>query len=137
MAANKVDRSLIEGGDMVNIIQRALENCLGKKELSSSRRLDCAKTSAAMMASDFLLEELNAIATKYPGDQRATVLDIRDDLDGTLGNNSSGSRPSSAMAKGGYAAAYGFDLNDEDDSAGEEAEVSAMWGGGISMTSDD
>ena len=44
------------------------------------------------------------------------------------------------MAKGGYAAAYGFDVSDYDDeevSGDDEGEMAAMWGGGISMESED
>lgn len=116
-AANKVDKSEIEGGDMVNVIQQALDI-----RLSSSSLLNGGQTSAAMMASDFLLEELDRIITEYPGENRA---------------------PSKKEASGGYAAAYGFDVVDYDDDEvahsqeSEEAEMSAMWGGGISMDNDD
>jgi hypothetical protein len=130
-AANKVDRSLIEGGDMVNVIQQALEIRLGRIPGANSETglLDGAQTSAAMMASDFLLEELAQIAEEYPNDQRAPILDVRDD-----------GRPSSAMASGGYAASYGIDdsLDASSDREAEEAEMSALFGGGsIPMTSDD
>mmetsp|Transcript_32779 Transcript_32779/g.68927 ORF Transcript_32779/g.68927 Transcript_32779/m.68927 type:complete len:477 (-) Transcript_32779:186-1616(-) len=133
-SANKVDRSQIDGGNMINVIQQALEIRLGKIAGmgGSSTILNGAQASAAMMASDFLLEELDRMAVEYPGDERAPV----------LGGDSS--RPSSAMASGGYAAAYGFDVDDYDEgevaagSQREDAEMSAMWGGGgIPMTSDD
>lgn len=52
-AANKVDRSQIDDGNMVNVIQQALEIRLGKQGGGNS--LNGAQTSAAMMASDFLL----------------------------------------------------------------------------------
>lgn len=129
-AANKVDRSLIDGGDMVNVIQQALEIRLGKKaDASAAGALDGAQTSAAMMASDFLLEELDRIAKEYPGGMRpADVAPL--------------TRPTSAMASGGYAAAYGFDAEEYDNDgsgnkAAEEAEMSAMWGEGIPMKADD
>ena len=99
-----------------------------------------------MMALEFLLEELDRVAEEYPHDERAPVLDIRGD--------SSQSRPSSALASGGYAAAYGFDVNDYDDDKDsdvaignlqfgsgrelEDAEMSALFGmGGIRMGSED
>jgi hypothetical protein len=147
-AANKVDRSLIDGGNMINVIQQALEIRLGKNEATSSvmgpgesSRLNGAQTSAALMASDFLLEELDQIAQEYPRGERAPILDVRDD--GIAGGDG---RPASAMAPGGYAAAYGFDVVDYDDQevAGgsnremEDAEMSALFGGGgIPMTSDE
>ena len=146
-AANKVDRSRIDGGDMVNVILQALELRLGKRDnAGAGSPLNGAQTSAAMMASDFLLEELDRVAAEYPNDERAPVLDVRDDI--------SQSRPSSAMASGGYAAAYGFDANDYDDDEDsdvaignlqfgsgrelEDAEMSALFGiGGIRMGSED
>lgn len=149
-AANKVDRSQIDGGNMVNVIQQALEIRLGKMktkdETTTASILNGAQTSAAMMASDFLLEELDRIAAEYPRGQKAPILDT--DIDGSLGS----ARPSSAMASGGYAAAYGFDAVDYDDEEGgasgshnfgsrqelENAEMSALFGvGGIPMSSED
>lgn len=124
-AANKVDKSLIDGGNMVNVIQQALEIRLGKQgDAAGGSVLNGAQTSAAMMASDFLLEELNRIAAKYPNGQ----VQISDDLDGTLG-----ARPGSG--KGSYASAYGFDADDDEGQESSDAEMSAMWGGGISMSS--
>lgn len=128
-AANKVDRSNIDGGDMVSVIQQALEIRLGKKKNDgeSSLFLDGAQTSAAMMASDFLLEELERIATKYPREARAPIVDVTRD-DGVVRQSS-----------GGYAAAYGFnvvDYDEEEVARGQEledAEMSALWGGGVSM----
>lgn len=146
-AANKVDRSRIDGGDMVTVILQALEIRLGKRDTGAgSSTLNGAQTSAAMMASDFLLEELDRVAAEYPHEERAPVLDVRDDT--------SRSRPSSAMASGGYAAAYGFDANEYDDDEGgnvavgnlqfgsgrelEDAEMSALFGlGGIRMGGED
>jgi hypothetical protein len=148
-AANKVDRSRIDGGDMVTVILQALEIRLGKHDTvarTGSSSLNGAQTSAAMMASDFLLEELDRVAAEYPRDERAAILDVREDT--------SRIRPSSAMASGGYAAAYGFDANEYDNdedgdvavgnlqfSSGrelEDAEMSALFGiGGIRMGAED
>lgn len=120
-AANKVDRSLIDGGDMVSVIRQALEIRLGKKMADGttppSDVLNGAQTSAAMMASDFLLEELDRVVAA---------------------GGSGGGRPSSAKASGGYAAAYGFDADEYDDEGdAEEKEMSALWGGGgIPMSAD-
>ncbi|KAL7484364.1 hypothetical protein ACHAW6_009998 [Cyclotella cf. meneghiniana] len=131
-AANKVDRAQIDGGNMVNVIREALEIRLGKKG-ADGYSLNGAQTSAAMMASDFLLEELNRIATEYPGDAKAPMLE---------------EEAPSARLRGGYAAAYGFDADDDDDEYGslqfrsgqemEDAEMSALFGGGgIPMSSDE
>lgn len=135
-AANRVDRSQIDGGDMTNVIQQALEIRLGRMEgvaAAAGGLLNGAQTSAAMMASDFLLEELGRIAEEYPDDQRAPVIDVRDD---------GGGRPSSAMASGGYAASYGIDMEEDlgfgSNREAEEAEMAALWGGGgIPMTASD
>mmetsp|Transcript_7833 Transcript_7833/g.19415 ORF Transcript_7833/g.19415 Transcript_7833/m.19415 type:complete len:662 (-) Transcript_7833:205-2190(-) len=159
-AANKVDRSEIDSGDMVNVILQALEIRLGTKGVASAAPdgatgaviLNGAQASAAMMASDFLLEELSRIAEESSPageppqpttvlDVRenvddSTVLDVRKDVDGSFGTG----RPSSAMASGGYAASYGFDASEYDDeeiAGGEDAEMSAMWGGGITVGSED
>lgn len=146
-SANKVDRSLIDGGNMVNVVRQALEIRLGRttKELSPPLVLNGAQTSAAMMAADFLLEELRRVADEHPGGERAPVLEVRDGIVG--GPLDGGARPSSAMATGGYAAAYGFDADEYDDegsdAAGsrremEERELSALFGGGgIPMSADD
>jgi len=123
--ANKVDRSSVEEGNMAYVIQQALEIRLGKHDAATSSGgsplspLNGAQTSAALMASDYLLEELDRIAEEYPNDQRA---------------------PSSSVKAGGYASAYGFDVVDydeEDVNADEEAEMAALWGGGIPMSSEE
>lgn len=54
-AVNKVDRSQIDGGDLVNVLRQALEKRLEGDGLSG------AETSATMMAGDFLIEELDRI----------------------------------------------------------------------------
>lgn len=111
-AANKVDRSQIDGGNMVNVITQALDLRLNEE----GNPLNGAQTSAALMASDFLLEELNRIQEQYPGDKRAAE-----------------------APRGGYASAYGFDaFEDEDESEMEQAQIAAMWGGGgVPMTNDE
>ena len=113
-AANKADRSQIDDGNMMNVIKQALEIRLG----GDKNPLNGAQTSAAMMASDFLMEELNRVQNEFPGDKRAAA-------------------PS--RSRGGYAAAYGFDpYKDDDDNGREDAEMSALWGsGGVPMTNDE
>ena len=59
-AVNKVDRSQIDGGDMVNVVFDALERRLKKGKLTG------VETSATMMAADFLLKELDSIAKSPP-----------------------------------------------------------------------
>lgn len=56
-AANKVDGGQIEQGDLVNVVRQALEKRLGKRD-GSVKRLSGPETSAAIMAGDFLLAEL-------------------------------------------------------------------------------
>jgi hypothetical protein len=59
-AANKADRSQIEGGNLVNVLKDALDKRLGKH--GEITPLSGPETSATVMASDFLLQELNRIA---------------------------------------------------------------------------
>ena len=88
--------------------------------------LNGAQTSAALMASDFLLDELDRIMVGYPNDAR------------------------SSRRLGGYAAAYGFDADEfnlEEEASAlnfgcgqevEDAEMSALFGtGGIPIKADD
>jgi len=64
-AANKVDGSQIDQGNLVNVITQAMGKRLGKGEGGTGmKRLSGPETSAAIMASDFLLAELNKIAGK-------------------------------------------------------------------------
>jgi hypothetical protein len=144
-AANRVHRGQIDGGDMVNVILQALEIRLGRRDdvgRDVVSLLNGAQTSAAMMASDFLLDELERIADEFPNDSRPPILDHVDDR----GDDSN----SSGKSRGGsYAAAYGFDADDYDDeevgalSFGsgrelEDAEMSALFGiGGIPMKADE
>ena len=132
-AANRVDRSQIEKGDMVKVILQALSIRLGTDMEGNAlpeggKLLTGSQTSAVLMATDFLLDELKRIETEYPEDARAP----------------------SPPTRGGYAAAYGFDVDeyDNNDDVGalnfgtgkelEDAETSALWGmGGIKMKADE
>jgi hypothetical protein len=61
-AVNKVDRDQVEGGDMVNVIRQALGKRLGAANADAPpTSLSGAETSAVMMASDFLIQELDRI----------------------------------------------------------------------------
>ncbi len=161
-AENRVDGRMIDRGDMVNVILRALEIHLGhggsrddnydygggNGDDDKQRRrqgggggggypLSGAHTSAAMMASDFILDKLEHIAEEYPGNARAPVL-YRVAGDGGGGRS----------GVGGYAAAYGFDVDDYNNkevrvlSFGsgwelEDAEMSVLFGmGEIKVYSD-
>lgn len=59
-AANKIDRKQIEGGNIINVVLQALEKRLLGAD-GAPQQLTGAETSAAMMASDFLLEHLDYI----------------------------------------------------------------------------
>lgn len=59
-AANKVDGKQIEQGDLVNVVAQALSRRLGM-ETGSFTALTGPETSAAIMASDFLLKELKRV----------------------------------------------------------------------------
>jgi len=63
-AANKVDGKQIEQGDLVNVLKEAMRKRLGKGDSGdgSVTRLSGPETSATIMASDFLLKELDKIA---------------------------------------------------------------------------
>lgn len=109
-AANKVDRAQIEGGNIANVILQALEKRLKAEE----GRLNGAETSAAMMASDFLLEHLNGLESS-PQPKKKEI-------------------PVNPMAKN-----Y-FDLDDNfsPEKVTEEDEDDILFGGsGILMSSDD
>jgi hypothetical protein len=54
-AANRVDRKQIDGGDIINVILQALEKRLTGGKDGGEIKLSGEETSAAMMASDFLL----------------------------------------------------------------------------------
>jgi hypothetical protein len=64
-AANKVDGKQVEQGDLVNVVMEAIKKRLNKEDkehYGSLAPLSGPETSAAIMASDFLLAELNKIA---------------------------------------------------------------------------
>jgi hypothetical protein len=63
-AVNKVKREQIEGGNIVNVVLQALEKRLVGGEDGGHQQLSGAETSAAMMASDFLLEYLESLSKK-------------------------------------------------------------------------
>lgn len=64
LAANKVSEREIEGGDMVNVINQALERRLSGGADNTPKPLSGSETSAAMMASDFLLDYLKNLKTQ-------------------------------------------------------------------------
>lgn len=110
--ANKVDKAQIETGNMVKVIEQALEMRL------SAGSLDGGKTSATLMASDFLIEELDRVSREGPTAPSASgnVVDVR------------------------YRAALSDiedDLRGDSEEGVEDAEMAALWGGGIAMTSGD
>jgi hypothetical protein len=107
-----VDRSLIEGGNIANVLIQALEKRLNEGPDGVTKPLSGAECSAAMMASDFLLERLEEIESSPP--QREI--------------------PVNSMAK------QYFDTDDEftPDSVTEEDEDNILFGGGgIPMSSGD
>lgn len=63
-AANRVNRKQMEGGNIVNVVLQALEKRLMGGQDGGVQQLSGAETSAAMMASDFLLEYLDDLTTK-------------------------------------------------------------------------
>ena len=78
-AANKVDRNQVDGGDIVNVILQALEKRLtGGKD--GEMKLSGAETSAAMMASDFLLEHLENPVQKIKQSSIDAYFDTNDDF---------------------------------------------------------
>jgi hypothetical protein len=62
-AANRVDREQVEGGDVVKVILQAIDKRLEGGDEGGVLRLSGPETSAAMMASDFLLQHLNELST--------------------------------------------------------------------------
>uniref|UniRef100_A0A7S2UK38 Phosphagen kinase C-terminal domain-containing protein n=2 Tax=Attheya septentrionalis TaxID=420275 RepID=A0A7S2UK38_9STRA len=68
-AANRrLDDRQVDGGDLLNVVLQALEKRLGLLSNTSghSQALSGAETSAAMMATDYVLEELDRVATSSP-----------------------------------------------------------------------
>jgi hypothetical protein len=73
-AANKVNPSQIEGGSLVNVLRDALEKRLGLNDGSTTiTPLSGPETSATVMASDFLLQELNRIAESTTSNEPTTT----------------------------------------------------------------
>lgn len=64
-AANKVDGKQIEQGDLINVVVEALSKRLGESN-GSITRLSGPETSAVIMASDFLLAELDRVSATGP-----------------------------------------------------------------------
>jgi hypothetical protein len=63
-AVNKVDGKVIEQGNLVNVV--CLDKRLGKAAATGVTRLTGPETSAAIMASDFLLGELDRVIASGP-----------------------------------------------------------------------
>lgn len=99
-AANKVDSKKIEQGNLINVIKQALEKRLGKSG-GAVTPLSGPETSATVMASDFLLQELDRISIA-PAVPTAAHRALMDDV-------------------------MGLDDDDDDD---DDAETSVLWGGG-------
>lgn len=73
-AVNKVDGKQIEQGNLVNVIGEALAKRLGKTgDGGDFVRLTGPETSAAIMASDFLLAELNRVIADGPKRPKAAA----------------------------------------------------------------
>ena len=60
-AANKVERSQVEQGNLVNVLCQALEKRLGKTDENSIQPLTGPETSAAAMATGFLIQQLEDV----------------------------------------------------------------------------
>ena len=114
-AANKVDRAQIEGGNIANVVLQALEKRLTGGPNGAGATLSGAETSAAMMASDFLLEHLDGVESETNTPPKKEI-------------------PTNPMAQ------MYFDTDDEfsPDKVTEEDEGNVLFGGGgIMMTSDE
>jgi hypothetical protein len=61
-AANKVDSQQIEKGNLMNVIKQALEKRIGVNNDNQVTRLSGPETSATIMATDFLLAELDILS---------------------------------------------------------------------------
>jgi hypothetical protein len=66
-AANKVDRRQVEQGDLVTVLLQAMDKRLGRGSSSGAQgqpqALSGPETSASAMAADFLIQQLDAIAS--------------------------------------------------------------------------
>jgi hypothetical protein len=78
-AANKVDPRQIEQGNLLNVILQALEKRLGKNG-GSVTQLSGQETSATIMSSDFVLQELDRIAASGPAASPSESKQILDDI---------------------------------------------------------
>eukprot|EP00545_Synedropsis_sp_CCMP1620_P000781 CAMPEP_0119016238 /NCGR_PEP_ID=MMETSP1176-20130426/11890_1 /TAXON_ID=265551 /ORGANISM="Synedropsis recta cf, Strain CCMP1620" /LENGTH=550 /DNA_ID=CAMNT_0006969579 /DNA_START=116 /DNA_END=1765 /DNA_ORIENTATION=+ len=85
-AANKVDAQQIEQGNLINVIMQALEKRLGLSDSGSVTRLSGPETSATIMASDFLLAELNVIIEQQRSKPQSAAHQYL--LDDVMGNES-------------------------------------------------
>mmetsp|Transcript_14521 Transcript_14521/g.40373 ORF Transcript_14521/g.40373 Transcript_14521/m.40373 type:complete len:521 (-) Transcript_14521:222-1784(-) len=73
-AVNKVDGSQIDQGDLVNVIREGLGKRLGKgEERTGVQRLSGPETSATIMASDFLIAELEKIVADTAAEEERAV----------------------------------------------------------------
>jgi len=116
-AATKVSRGQIEGGNLINVLLQALE-----KRLVDGRRLSGAETSAAMMASDFLLNHIDDLQkTMATVTQRISPLDAySDDSDEFSSSLVSEEDEGSVLFGGG-----GIKMNSFEDEDGEGSFPSA------------
>lgn len=88
-AANKVDAKQVEQGNLVNVLLDALRKRLGKTDEGLPTALSGPETSASVMASDFLLAELERIEkspqttpTGEPRNLEAARQALLEDLEG-------------------------------------------------------
>jgi hypothetical protein len=79
-AANKVNAEAVEQGNLVKILQQALEKRLGKTAAASAddsgavvKPLTGPETSATAMASDFLIKQLDQMATLIAKDEGTSI----------------------------------------------------------------
>lgn len=75
-AANRVDRRQVEEGNLVNVLLQALEKRLGKSN-EKILPLSGPETSATAMATDVLIEQLDAVAANGSGGTTATATAVR------------------------------------------------------------
>jgi hypothetical protein len=77
-AANKVRRSQVDQGNLVNVLMQALEKRLGKTEEGKPSPLSGPETSATAMATDVLMGELEHVAGALT--ETAEVISKDDDV---------------------------------------------------------
>lgn len=112
-AANKVDQQQIEQSNLVNVIKQALAKRLGLGENGQVTRLSGPETSATIMASDFLLTELEKVVEQ----QREKPISAAQQLlmDDIMGGDGDGMHQDETdVLFGGGGIPMG---NDEDDSS--------------------